>query len=389
MHGPILTTLGREDGDDHRSETEKYRRSRPVTAAQPGNSDSRSTKRHRPSYSSHSSSPPFIPASLSSSPPPRVLLLDMDGTMIGKITPQVCEYEVLMATQKSKLKSMKSDLVERLRQGIIRPYLASLCALIKKGEIRNVETYVYTASESKWANFLVPCIEEAIGFKFNRPIFTRNHCVTVGQEYKKSLGIVFPSIYRKLKTKYKLVDVRSLSDNMILVDNNHTVLLNPAKDGRRLVKCPTYNFAYYYDVLGRVDLPVLHAKYQRLIPILVSNYMFPDVRPSEVHSVQQFVFMYYHKMYENAKVSWREENSANISNGGKEKLFKLLLQTFKDQERRDSNYGFTEEIVATLNRHVTEMINYTSALPTSSVSSSRAASKSSSIPSITKKKTMV
>lgn len=288
------------------------------------------------------------------------MLLDMDGTMIGKITPQVCEYEVILSTDEKKLKTMKADLVERLKQGIIRPYLASLCRLVAAGELADVELFVYTASESRWAHFLIPCIEEALGFRFNRPFFTRDHCVAVGAEYKKAFELVAPTVFRKLRGRYALSSARETAENMTLVDNNPTVLLHPNIDGKRTVRCPTYNFAYYYDVLARVPVHTLHANYAKLIPVLALNDMFPDVSPRQVEDVHHFLMLYFQKMNENVRTSWKEMKAA-----GKERLFRLVIEALRANQR------VTADFVASLEREIEAAMLYSSPLRTSSAASTR------------------
>ena len=306
--------------------------------------------------------------------PPRILLLDMDGTMIGKITPQVCEYEVILTTDEKKLKSMKADLVERLKQGIIRPYLASLCRLVAAGELTNVELFVYTASETRWAHFLIPCIEEALGFRFNRPFFTRDHCVAVGSEYKKAFELVAPAVFRKLRGKYALANFRQTADNMALIDNNPTVLLYPNIDGRKTVKCPTYNFAYYYDVLARLPAHTVHESFAELVPVLALNDMFPDVPPRQVEDVHHFLLLYFQKMNENVRTSWKEMKAA-----GKERLFRLLIAALRTNQKGTSvshpashaSFGITTEFVTSLERDIAAAMLYSSPLRTSSTSSTR------------------
>lgn len=247
---------------------------------------------------------------------PLIVLMDIDGTMIGRIGIQACEYELLSDPRiASRPKSaMKADLIERLRHGIMRPYLRWLVKTLEKHR-PDVELFVYTASDDGWAAFLVPCIEEVLGRRFNRPLFTRKHCAFADGEYKKSLDTVVPTIFRKLRAKYPELaragpaasHVSRLRDNTLLVDNNPTVLLHPARDARRLVRCPTYAFAYVYDVLGRLDLAALHGKFRQLVPYLEHFDLFPsDVRADEVKTFHHFTWMYYRKLYENAKAAWRD-----------------------------------------------------------------------------------
>ena len=127
---------------------------------------------------------------------PLVMLLDMDGTLVGKVGSVLCEYDLhrtlgaaaapasAAASARPKTasvasptvhKGLRDAIVARLRYGIIRPHVLEFCR--GATAIPGVELYVYTASEAWWAAFFVPCIEAALGVRFNRPIFSRDHCV--------------------------------------------------------------------------------------------------------------------------------------------------------------------------------------------------------------------
>ena len=233
---------------------------------------------------------------------PLVILLDLDGTLAGKVTSVLCEYEVhkalaadLAHKEKEKgskvSKQIRESIVSRLRYGIIRPHVVDFCrGTAEMGA--GIELFVFTASENTWANFFVPCVEAALGFRFNRPIFTRNHCVikqlptvigggskkTVmfgGVNVMKSITKLRPQIFRALKRKYPgLHGPNDLVDRVILVDNTPHVMADP-RESSKLVVCPTYNYAYIYDVIAQLPVDVLHAYFSKLVPVLQRNGMFP------------------------------------------------------------------------------------------------------------------
>jgi len=211
---------------------------------------------------------------------PRVLFLDMDGTLIGRINPQLCEYEALNLLQKNKVKQLRSDMVECMRHGIARPFLAEFCRRVTT-DGTPTELFVFTASDDKWAKFMVPVIEEAIGFKFNRPLFTRVHCQMGDREFKKSLVDIAPIAYKSLRKKYPQALQRpsDVLHNCALIDNNHHVASTSGGDGGftagRLVKCTTYVYEHVVDVLAKMDSAVLHNRYKELIPMLRDANLYP------------------------------------------------------------------------------------------------------------------
>lgn len=229
---------------------------------------------------------------------PRVLLLDIDGTVIGRIAAAICEQTVLVlntldgkvgvspATRRSALqaaeRAMRASLVGRLRHGIIRPGFDDFCRRAQDPK-QNLELFVYTAGDDRWAPFIVSCIETAVGIKFNRPLFTRRHCVAVADAplrpplaaLRKSLSRVLPSVLATLRRKGHIIpDAAALRARVGLVDNTHTVGLHPS-DTARLIRCSSYTFAYNYDVLGRADVEFLHSRYALLVPVLQRYDMFP------------------------------------------------------------------------------------------------------------------
>lgn len=203
---------------------------------------------------------------------PLVIFLDIDGTIIGDILPQVCEWEILENYDRAKIPAFRQNLVEMLQCGILRENLADFLTMMKKTH-DHIEFFIYTASDMKWAQFLVPCIEKAIGFQFNRPIFSRKHCISKTAEYKKSLSSVLPFVTKRLSPKYKLMNTKSMRNRVAIVDNNN-VLVNG--EMHRCIKCPTYDYTYHYDILARLSLKVLGSHYGEIASILSRHQLFPE-----------------------------------------------------------------------------------------------------------------
>jgi hypothetical protein len=251
-----------------------------------------------------------LTSSISSSPAvqelPRVLLLDLDGTLIGHIGAVACEYEILKTTEKNgskRLRAYKEQVVSRLRYGIVRPHVE---AFLKHAAhpAQRLELFVYTASEPTWAAFIIPCVETALGVRFNRPLFTRAHCIPsqdvaarvrsgAGGSLQKSVQHVMPSIFTRLRRKYGLRSAAQLTQRVVLVDNTPDILIPTERDAR-MVTCPTYSYNYLYDVLGNVEVDVLHRRFQRIAPVLERAGLFPpSPAASELTSYQQFAALYY------------------------------------------------------------------------------------------------
>lgn len=226
---------------------------------------------------------------------PRVILIDLDGTLIGKVNCLVCEYDLAHALDKKKVKAVRDAVISRLRYGIIRPHFHAFCKYVQQTVDREgYELFVYTASEAKWASFLVPCIEAALNVKFNRPLFTRNNCI--GPECKKSVAKIMPTIFSRLRKRYPaMTHVRDLYPRVILVDNTPTVL--GQDDAFRLVHSPTYAYNYVYDVLARLDVDTVHRRFAHIIPILAAYGLYPsDAASHPPSSYQEFAAIYYQRL---------------------------------------------------------------------------------------------
>ena len=216
-------------------------------------------------------------------------MIDLDGTLIGKIGSVVCEYDLVnLLGGKAAMKGFKERLISRLRYGIIRPHVHAFCKWVASGNA-NVEMFIYTASDTYWASIIVPCVEAALGVKFNRPILSRVHCLQ--PDLTKSISRVTPLVFSRLKKKYRMSSIGDLNDRILLVDNTPTVLADPME---QLVVCPTYSYDYVYDVLSRVEIDTMHRKFSKVMPVLTRYGMFPVGRT--VASYQEFAAIYYERL---------------------------------------------------------------------------------------------
>lgn len=165
---------------------------------------------------------------------PLTVLLDIDGTIVGDVVNQLMIYEFIELCKKTDIKPPRYDMKQSLLDGLVRPYFKRFmdeCAAV------GAEVFIYTAAEKQWANVLIGAIERTYKIKFNRPMFTRDHCK--GTQRGKSVDYVMPRIlrvYRKrLDSAITEKDVRS---RLLIVDNSYVFDANSTKN--HLVKCETY-----------------------------------------------------------------------------------------------------------------------------------------------------
>lgn len=228
---------------------------------------------------------------------PLVVLIDLDGTIIGDISPQVCEWELLQNLAPGKQKAFRDNLKTHLENGLVRPHFTTFLDFVKH-HMPHTEFYVYTASDSKWAHVVIPCIEQLYGFQFNRPIFNRNHCIHINGEYRKSPEKLLPTIYSRMKQTYNMASIEDLKHNIVMIDNWNVLL---KEEQSRLIQCPTYEFASYYDVLRLLDEETLRKKYVDISAFLSTYDMFPAVSPHTAFSYEVFKALYFETLCKHIK----------------------------------------------------------------------------------------
>lgn len=192
-------------------------------------------------------------------PDPLAVVIDIDGTIIGNIVPQVIEWQLVSDYNKGSMRQFKKFLIDILKNYLIRPGLREFMMQTKETH-PNVHFFVFTASEHKWAHFLMPCIEAALGINFNKPFFTRNHmmyCKKSGT-YKKSLAKILPQMNKYLKSSMKL-------NNCVLIDNNSTLV---AGESSRLILCSTFDYLMYQDPLRYIPIDKVETNLPRIIKTL-------------------------------------------------------------------------------------------------------------------------
>ena len=244
---------------------------------------------------------------------PFCYFLDIDGTMIGDVSPQVYEWDIVTKYDPSKLPQLKKNICSQLSSGLLRKGLSTFLDFLRSRHGQDgCEFFVYTASDTKWANFIVPCIETVIGQKFNRPLFTRPNCIRAnGGEFKKSLVHISPAVIRKLRPKYgsdnmDAMNVMDVMGRFVLVDNNR--VLNKSEEGR-LILCPTYGYVDLYDILRLVPEDILQLNFIEIASILQSHGLFPEMAESTRVALpfQVFKAIYYSTIGKQIKENIKQE----------------------------------------------------------------------------------
>lgn len=253
---------------------------------------------------------------------PLVVVLDVDGTIIGDITPQIVLYEISNAIKASggQMSYKFKDLPSKLNNGIIRPYFAKFIKKTKE-TIPNIEFFIYTASEKQWATFIVKQIESAIGTKFNKPLFTRLNCIQSNNDIKKAIKNIKPAIFKALKKKYGLQNINELNNRILVVDNRSDVYGN-SYDSQYHVICPTYDYVYPENIPAFFTADEFKKHGSVVGGILERTYGMKPVTNYLLFQ-EQFYFQYAKML---AKI--REQNRNYINDTFYSRLYKVFLHVF-------------------------------------------------------------
>lgn len=225
---------------------------------------------------------------------PLIVIVDLDGTLIGDITPQIMTFDL---AKNFKLAGYKfhhdlSDLRSKLKAGLVRPFFDTFMKSLS--QYLPVEFFIYTASEKSWAELVIKNIEAIYKIKFNRPIFARQYCVfsEKDREYKKSLGAIRPFILKFLKKKYGVPFTKQdLHNRVIVIDNTNVYHQN---DQKNLLLCPTYNYRVSENIAANVKHDFYKTHY-----LLINNTLrkYMHLTTSSDYNIFQKEFYTYYLTY--------------------------------------------------------------------------------------------
>jgi hypothetical protein len=221
---------------------------------------------------------------------PLVILIDLDGTIIGDITPQIMSYELTKALKTANVKYSFdiADFKAKLKTGLVRPYFDTFIKALTT-TIPNVEFFVYTASEKSWAEFVIKNIEQSMNIKFNRPIFTRNFCINQDRQYKKSLQFIFPTLLKCFKKKYGVMfSKKDLSSNILIIDNNNVY---QPQEHKHLIVCPSYNYRIPENIVCNIKANTFKTQHT-LITSVLKKYI-PINSTNDYNMFQKDFYLFY------------------------------------------------------------------------------------------------
>lgn len=186
---------------------------------------------------------------------PFVIIFDIDGTLIGNLWYAIQEYYLLRYIYAyckandihAKCPDTVIDIQHLMRKGLLRPYVREYLDVCTK-KYQNVEIFIYTKSSYSWTNdVIVKEIEKALGYKFNKPYFTRENTLPNNE---KALSAVYRDIMMALQTKYPLLRnekhrMEVFDERLIFIDD---IPNNLYDFQNKQILCPEYTYQFFYDI---------------------------------------------------------------------------------------------------------------------------------------------
>ena len=258
---------------------------------------------------------------------PIVLLLDLDRTMIGNISPQSEEHYILnsinIELQSLDKKKLRMTNINDELKNINKKYLDKFLKLTKN--YNNLEVFVYTASDDKWAKYVIPKLEKIVDFKFNKPLLTRNNIIKKNNQFKKSLRLVKSQIFKSLKRKYGLKNENELKYIMLFDDIKNNLI-----EKKYQILSPIYNKINQIDYLRNIPKHVIKTYYPVIENIL-------NIKHSS--TLEGFYSKYY--KFLNIRYTYAENNNKKFDNDKYWKKVGLILKNNLD----NSNLSFKNLLV--------------------------------------------
>lgn len=204
---------------------------------------------------------------------PFVVLIDLDGTIVGDVTSLLNEWSLERAVKNmatpitsnisNSNSSSSSSAFQRnfragLKSGLLRPGFSEFVhsALSRHG----VELFVATMSSRDWAPVVIQNVEAIVGKKFNRPLLTREYFESSVPRDMKSLAKVRQHVFNRLRKKYgDLKFVEQLDGRMMLIDNTDILV-----EKEYWIPCSTYDYLPCIDILRLIDPATLQANFQHI-----------------------------------------------------------------------------------------------------------------------------
>jgi hypothetical protein len=235
---------------------------------------------------------------------PLVIVMDLDETIVGHVSPLVVYW--LICTELNKLEDTdiydpREEIIKCLKDGLLRPHLKEFMDKVRD-KFGYVEFFIYTASQDPWTTLLVECIEEIANVSFNRPIFSRDkYCIL---NYKV-LSIIMPYIHNTLSEKYDGVSKEMLYNNLVVIDDKKDCY-DDDEDVNKIIVCRKYNYISFVDVLDKIPNEIAERHFGMFCEH-IKKFMGVSFTKAEYTIFESFEYKW-KQMMNNVKVNGKRED---------------------------------------------------------------------------------
>jgi NLI interacting factor-like phosphatase len=191
---------------------------------------------------------------------PYVFVIDLDGTIVGRVDYQSQRYTLQMILKQAGVQHVKREKnnipsAYSSHSRLVRPGLTNFMRTIYDFYGGRVYFFVYTASERIWAQQQIKWIEHTHGIRFARPIFTRDDCnVDSGGNMRKSINRIWPRISKVVAHNMSPQERTHILQNQLIIIDNNAVYTDHTD---KLLLCPDYDYLHFENIL---DIVPAHAR---------------------------------------------------------------------------------------------------------------------------------
>jgi hypothetical protein len=285
---------------------------------------------------------------------PVIFIMDMDLTMVG-YSNHYGSLKELVSFVRDCFKSKKienlpcpkaQNYMDLITTEFVRPGLKDMITNIVK-IYPTAEFFVYSAGAKLYVESLIPAVEKLLGISFNRPLFTRDDCITnETRGYSKSIMVHYDTMVRSLSSKYPALkddanQQQVLKSRIVFVDDVDFVWDMKEK----WIKCPEYTYSPVVDVTKYIDITT--RKHPLVDKHIEQNGVFfkepiADTCDERFMAYHMFMADWYRSQYKKNKIALEDTFCTDFVKAITP--FKQLAHPFTDANIKKINAGLKTEI---------------------------------------------
>jgi len=289
---------------------------------------------------------------------PIIFILDMDKCIIGN-TYYLSSYSYLVDNfmfLNCKHKKLNQEICSKIDKDIwkkdippyfFRPYLKEFINEIRK-IFPTSEFFIFSSGTMNYVNEFIPLVEEFIGFKFHRPLLTRDDTtISSNSKIVKEVKGFMEQFLKTIKSKYPKVD---LIVNQDYIYDNRLIIIDDIpefwNDNPKLVVCNPYE----YLPIPMIDNQVLKLiKDNEELIKFVNNLKYELLPVNFKSSSPDYIYEDFLMDYHIFQSQLIRSNYHINKEAMKDEFFKNLLTSLKPRAKLAK--PFPPEFIKTLNKN--------------------------------------